>query len=127
MIRDRTPDLPLDTALRVLDAGPRRRTLRCLLDEPDAVAIAELADRLYRASGASGLSGPSAPIDAATEPSRLDRHIGLIHVHLPLLERAGVVEVDRRRRVVATTDAADALAPLLSAVGAFERRRSAGF
>jgi DNA-binding transcriptional ArsR family regulator len=124
MIRDRTPDLPLDTALRVLDAGPRRRTLRCLLDEPDAVAIAELADRLYRASGSSG---PSAPIDAATEPSRLDRHIGLIHVHLPLLERAGVVEVDRRRRVVATTDAADALAPLLSAVGAFERRRSAGF
>jgi DNA-binding transcriptional ArsR family regulator len=124
MIRDRTPDLPLDTALRVLDAGPRRRTLRCLLDEPDAVAIAELADRLYRASG---LSGPSAPIDASTEPSRLDRHIGLIHVHLPLLERAGVVEVDRRRRVVATTDAADALAPLLSAVGAFERRRSAGF
>jgi DNA-binding transcriptional ArsR family regulator len=124
MIRDRTPDLPLDTALRVLDAGPRRRTLRCLLDEPDAVAIAELADRLYRASGASG---PSAPIDASTEPSRLDRHIGLIHVHLPLLERAGVVEVDRRRRVVATTDAADALAPLLSAVGAFERRRSAGF
>ena len=124
MIRDRTPDLPLDTALRVLDAGPRRRTLRCLLDEPDAVAIAELADRLYRASGASG---PSAPTDASTEPSRLDRHIGLIHVHLPLLERAGVVEVDRRRRVVATTDAADALAPLLSAVGAFERRRSAGF
>ena len=121
MTRDRTPDLPLDTALRVLDAGPRRRTLQCLLDEPDAVAIAELADRLYRASG------PSAPTDASTEPSRLDRHIGLIHVHLPLLERAGVVEVDRRRRVVATTDAADALAPLLSAVGAFERRRSAGF
>jgi DNA-binding transcriptional ArsR family regulator len=114
----RTIDRSLDTALRVLGAGPRRRVLRFLLDESGGIDVTELADRLHHRSEPTARS--STP-DNGAERSRLDRHIGLIHVHLPLLERAGVVEFDRRRRIVAATEAARALGPLLVAAGAFER------
>jgi DNA-binding transcriptional ArsR family regulator len=114
-----TGDLSLDTALGVLGAASRRRALRCLLDGSGVVAVAELVDRLHAESDAR--MEPNRGTDGL---SRLDRHIGLVHVHLPLLEEAGVIEFDRRSRTVVATEGASTLAPLLTAAGTFDGERS---
>jgi DNA-binding transcriptional ArsR family regulator len=113
----RTPaeDLSLDAAVRVLRADARRRALRFLLNDPGAVSVAELADRIRAPD-----TGSRAAIEEGTSP-RLDHRIGLLHNHLPLLEGVGLIEFDRRSRTVVPTAAASALTPLLAAAGAFER------
>jgi predicted transcriptional regulator len=108
-------DLSLDTAVRVLRADARRRALRSLLEDSGAVSVSELADRIRARD-----TGSRTASDEGTG-SRLDRRIGLLHNHLPLLERVGLIEFDRRSRTVVPTEAASALTPLLAAAGAFER------
>lgn len=115
MVCTQTTDLPLDGAFRALGAAPRRRALRHLLDGSGVVAVAELVDRLHTDDGATSDR-------AADGLSRLDRHIGLVHVHLPLLEEVGVIEFDRRSRTVVATEAAASLAPFLDAAGTFEEK-----
>lgn len=115
MVRTSTNAPSLDAAVRVLRADSRRRVLRFLLDDPSAVSVAELADRIRVPDPGSrtGTDGKRA--------SYLDRRIGLLHNHLPLLEGVGLIEFDRRSRTVVPTEAASALTPLLAAAGAFER------
>lgn len=120
MVCESATNPSLDAALRVLGADPRRRVLRHLMDEPGGIDVGELADRLHSDRGSS------TSIGVEERSSRLDRRIGLMHVHLPLLESTGVVEFDRRSRTVVATEAARALAPLLAAAGAFERRDASG-
>lgn len=114
-------DLPLDAALRALGAAPRRRALRYLIDGPGVVAVSELVDRLHSESAADS---DATRVDAGR--SRLDRHVGLVHVHLPLLEEIGMIEFDRRSRTVVVTETAATLDPLLTAVGAFECGNQSG-
>ena len=116
MVYTHATDLSLDGAFRALGAAPRRRALGHLLDGSDVVTVAELVDRLHTESGTEAGSN-----HGADGLSRLDRQIGLVHVHLPLLEELGVIEFDRRSRTVVTTEAAAALAPLLAAAGTFNR------
>lgn len=115
MVCTHATDLSLDAAFRALGAAPRRRALGHLLDGSGVVAVAELVDRLHTESDTEAGSG-----HGADGLSRLDRHIGLVHVHLPLLEEAGIVEFDRRSRTVVATETAASLAPLLTAAGTFE-------
>lgn len=108
-------DLSLDEAFRALGAAPRRRALGHLLEGSGVVAVAELVDRLHTESGTE--AGSSHGVDGL---SRLDRHVGLVHVHLPLLEELGVIEFDRRSRTVVATETTAALGPLLAAAGTFD-------
>ncbi|PSP75805.1 ArsR family transcriptional regulator [Halobacteriales archaeon QS_3_64_16] len=99
----------------MLRADSRRRALRFLLEDPNAVSVSELADRIRAPDAGSRIRS-----DERTD-SRLDRRIGLLHNHLPLLEGMGLIEFDRRSRTVVPTAAASALTPLLAAIRAFER------
>jgi len=46
MVRAPRNDFSLDAAVRVLRADSRRRALRFLLDDPSAITVTELADRI---------------------------------------------------------------------------------
>jgi len=115
MVCTHATDLSLDEAFRALGAAPRRRALGHLLEGSGVVVVAELVDRLHTESGTE--AGSSHGADGL---SRLDRHIGLVHVHLPLLEELGVIEFDRRSRTVVATETTAALGPLLAAAGTFD-------
>jgi two-component sensor histidine kinase len=75
--------------------GRRRRILRLLRSRGKALTVAELATRL----ATEGASPPESE-DGASERVRVD----LVHVHLPKLTDAGLVEWDRERRVVRATE-----------------------
>jgi DNA-binding transcriptional ArsR family regulator len=119
MVRAPRNDFSLDAAVRVLRADSRRRALRFLLDDPSAITVTELADRIRTSD-----TGSRAAIEEEASP-RLNRRIGLFHNHLPLLEGGGLIEFDRRSRTVVPTAAASTLTPLLVAAGAFGRHGGA--
>lgn len=91
---NRNSDLHVDTTLKLLTNRNRRRLLLSLLARtPDSDGASVLLDTVAA--------------DASTT------EIQLLHVHLPMLADAGVVEWAPGRREVATGDAFDDLRPVL--------------
>lgn len=87
----RTTDEPNRDELFEALADRRRRVVAVLRAAGERLTLAELADELARRAGTD-------PDAAAPDPERL--RIGLYHRHLPLLERAGLVEFDADGRTV---------------------------
>jgi DNA-binding transcriptional ArsR family regulator len=122
MINGQVADLPVDTTLRVLRAGPRRRALRCLPDAEEGLSVQELADRLWTDEPPEPAGTPTT---ASEQPNgaALGRRISLAHNHLPMLEETGIVEVDEQQCVTAT-ERAGWFVSLLSMIRTFDRSKT---
>lgn len=82
-------------ALFAILAEPRRRRLLDILDSPGSGRRTTLYDLSERLAADEG---------SATGEQRHDAAIALHHVHLPMLDDAGLVEYDPGAKVVETTD-----------------------
>ncbi len=97
-------DLDRDDLFRVLCDERRRAVLAVLYRRDGDIAVPELVEGLLEASG----DGPVSP------RHRQQVATALVHVHLPHLAGAGLVDYDRRARTVRLTDAADRLEPMVA-------------
>ena len=98
-------ELPIDHAIDLLRARPRRETLRRLLARGEPVSLADLAEAV-----ATGRGPPSVQ---RRERVAIDLH----HVHLPKLADAGLVHYDRESETVEAVDAASRVEPFLDREG----------
>lgn len=106
MIDDnRGDDVSLDEVLRLIATERRRLVLQYLCRRDDEVAVDELVDFVVARTGPT--------VDA--RPDELRSRVGgsLQHIHLPMMDDAGIVEYYRDRQTVATTDAIRAVEPYL--------------
>lgn len=85
-----TQTLATDTALRLLANQQRRRVLRHVTDGNGTTTVDQLIDSL--------LTGTSPSADRGATRDRLA--ISLHHVHLPMLQEAGVIEYDSHRETI---------------------------
>jgi DNA-binding transcriptional ArsR family regulator len=84
----------LDTLYSVLADRKRRRILRYLSDHVEPVSVPQLATELATLEYGSEAS-------ALQTEQPLHTHISLLHVHLPVLDDAGMVDWDRNTDTVA--------------------------
>lgn len=90
-----------DELYRALAAEQRRRVLHFLLENPTST-VAELADVLAGWDSDEG-GGMATPED------RQLKHVGLYHVHLPILNDAGLLAHDRSSGDVSVDDIPDSV------------------
>lgn len=107
--RTRPDDVSLDTALDVLSDERRRLVLEYLLRRDDSATVEELTDHVV----AETCSIDDAPSDEFRSRVRGE----LNHVHLPKMHDAGLVDYDRDRMVVSSTDTVRIVEPYLEFSG----------
>lgn len=101
----------LDVFYRSLADRRRRFVLSYLVDtDGRSVAFEELVDAAVRAETDS------------LAPDRRSVAVALHHTHLPMLADRGLVEYDRNRGVVTTTDRTQQVVPYLSMVEELDHR-----
>lgn len=106
---------PLDSLFKCLTKRRRRIVLSYLLTIEDRpVTVDELADAVRKAERSSSSSSPSLPLSLSSDPESVA--ITLDHVHLPLLADAGLIEYDRERGLVTTTNQTPDIEPYLDRV-----------
>ena len=88
----------LDTLYKALANRKRRRMLRYLADHPEPIPTSQLATEM------SALEYGSESSAVPTE-QQSDTHVSLSHVHLPMLNEAGMVSWDRDNDTVAIAPA----------------------
>jgi DNA-binding transcriptional ArsR family regulator len=84
----------LDTLYKILADRQRRRILRYLTDHPEPVSTSQLATEILTLEYGSELS-------AISEEQQSDTHVSLLHIHLPVLNKAGILHWDRETDSVA--------------------------
>lgn len=101
----------LDTFYTILAAEPRRRVLRELLTRRGPITVERLAVGIAGSGGATPESDPDVRTASGSPSDRRheDAALALRHVHLPLLEDAGVLTWDRESGLVALTPVLDRL------------------
>ncbi|KZN23876.1 hypothetical protein A4G99_13635 [Haladaptatus sp. R4] len=93
---DETSPSSLDTLFKVFSEPTRREAVVLLRREDDPLSVMDLVDRL----------------DGDADRIR----IALVHVHLPLLDRVGIVDWDQARESVEFVDFPDEYDELLNVV-----------
>lgn len=88
----------LDTLYKALSNRKRRRMLRYLADHPAPIPTSQLATEM------SALEYGSESSAVLTE-QQSDTHVSLSHIHLPMLNEAGMVSWDRDNDTVAIAPA----------------------
>lgn len=92
--------IPVDDAFALLSSRPRRYILYYLIRSNDTIELRELADQLVR-----------------WDETAIDDHEQLIaslyHVHLPKLEKSGVLTFDSNQRLIELEETVDEIKPYL--------------
>ncbi|MCU4751088.1 hypothetical protein OB919_03680 [Halobacteria archaeon AArc-curdl1] len=101
------PSLTPNTTFRLLLDERRRQLLRTLTQSVGTHTVTDLVDHLQI------LEGPATP--------RGEVECSLLHVHLPILEEAGVVQYDTTVGTVKTTEKARSLDPYLELAAPHDR------
>ena len=95
LVAESTPSLNL--IFDLLSNRCRRYALYYLYDQPDGVAtIEDVADHVVALETQDDSANSEASVDERVRSVRIE----LQHVHLPKLEDAGIIELDRRSETV---------------------------
>lgn len=105
---DSYPEIPTETALRLLCKQQRRRILRQVGDAADGTTVDQLKGDLAD----SGQEDQDGSRDGD------HRGIGLHHVHLPMLREANVIEYETEQRTVYRGRAFEPVHDLLQVIDA---------
>jgi DNA-binding transcriptional ArsR family regulator len=83
----------LDTLYKTLANRDRRRILRYLADHPEPISTSELAAEMGTLEHDS--ESPAVPTEQQS-----NTHVSLFHIHLPILNKTGLISWDRDKESV---------------------------
>ncbi|WP_265108464.1 DUF7344 domain-containing protein [Halosolutus halophilus] len=106
--RSEGASLSPDDAFHVLRPFRRRETIRYLLDADDVVKMGDVADHVAAREHETSVAD-------LTPTQRQRVYIPLYQSHLPKLDEAGVIEYDKPRGIVRSTDRLELFRPYLEA------------
>lgn len=108
-------DRPATDALSILRDERRRRLLAILRRHEDRMTVRDAAYAVV-------VRERDAPITEVPSSAVAEVYVSLVHVHLPLLAAADLVEFDPERYLVAPTDRIDEFPPSTARASGADRR-----
>lgn len=98
--------ISIETIFDVLAHDYRRHVLASLLQIDGSSSVDDLVSRV------------SSSVDVPADPDEIHQHVAIMlhHVHLPMMDDAGIIEYNHIEKVVHVTDAGHDLDPYLSMI-----------